>query len=128
MVDASNPHCSSVDGVLCNKDKTALIEYPGGKAGSYSVPASVTDIERWAFSGCANLTSITIPSSVTDIGEEAFGKCSNITGFYFQGNAPRLYVCSGAFNGTTNATIYYRPDTKGWSTNFGGRPTKLWKP
>jgi hypothetical protein len=27
-----------------------------------------------------------------------------------------------------SATVYYLPDTTGWSETFGGRPTTLWKP
>ena len=39
----------------------------------------VTEINRYAFCYCSDLTSITIPGSVTYIGEEAFYGCSNLT-------------------------------------------------
>ena len=42
-VDSANKHYSSQDGVLFNKDKTQLIQYPIGKASTtYTIPDSVT--------------------------------------------------------------------------------------
>ena len=39
-----NPVYTSVDGVLFNKSQTTLIQCPAGKAGSYTIPNSVTSI------------------------------------------------------------------------------------
>jgi len=77
-VDADNPNYCSMDGVLFNKDKTQLIQYPGGKQGAYSIPNSVTSIGITAFH-FSGLTSIDIPNSVTSIGEAAFSGCMNLT-------------------------------------------------
>ena len=76
-VDAGNTAYSSVDGVVFNKDKTALVIYPSGKQGAYSVPNTVTDIGS-AFARCIGLTSVTIPNSVTEIGWSAFSYCTNL--------------------------------------------------
>jgi hypothetical protein len=70
-----NSTYSSVDGVLFNKSRTALIQYPGGKAGSYNVSGSVTSIGDYAFSHCLGLTAVAIPDSVTNIGDAAFYIC-----------------------------------------------------
>ena len=78
-VDARNSFFSSADGVLLNSGQTTLIQCPGGKAGSYMVPNSVTNIETEAFDGCASLTSVTIPNSVTTIGASAFAWCTSLT-------------------------------------------------
>jgi hypothetical protein len=78
-VDTDNANYSSIDGVLFNKNKTTLIQFPRGKGGSYTIPTSVTSIGESAFAGCTNLTSITIPSSVTSIGNHAFYGCTNLT-------------------------------------------------
>ena len=43
------------------------------------IPDGVTEIKKYAFSGCSGLTSITIPNSVTSIGEDAFKGCSGLT-------------------------------------------------
>ena len=123
-VDATNSVYSSVAGVLFNKSQTTLIQCPGGKAGSYSIPNGVTSIGSAAFEYCASLTSVTIPNSVTSIGDGAFMNCTSLTGVYFQGNAPNLG--SSVFDRDNNATVYYLPGTTGWGTMFGGRPT--WNP
>ena len=79
-VDASNKNYSSQDGVLFNKNKTELIQYPAGKSGaSYDIPNGVTIIGNYAFRGCDSLTSVTIPAGVTSIGESAFEFCAGLT-------------------------------------------------
>ena len=79
-VSENNKNYCSVDGVLFNKDKTELIQYPIKKEGtSYKIPNSVTSIGDRIFRWCENLTSITIPNSVTSIGQEAFLGCSSLT-------------------------------------------------
>ena len=78
-VDTDNPSFCSVNGVLFDKDKKTLIQYPAGKKGSYSIPTSVATIGQAAFQGCSGLTSIEIPSSVTNIGSGAFWGCSCLT-------------------------------------------------
>ena len=73
-VDNNNTAYSSDEyGVLFNKDKTMLIQYPKGNTRSaYTIPDSVTSIGARAFYECSGLTSITIPDSVTSSGEDAF--------------------------------------------------------
>ena len=91
-----------------------------------TIPDSVTSIGSWSFSSCSSLVNFMIPKSVTNIGDRAFYKCAGLTGVYFQGNAPA--VGSDAFLYSSTATIYYLKGTKGWNLQFGGRPTKWWKP
>ena len=135
-VDTNNPVYSSVVGVLFNHSQTTLIEYPGDKAGNYTIPNSVTSIADYAFGGCSNLTSVTIPNSVTSIADEAFEDCfsltnvtigasvtniadyafdwcSSLASIYFQGNAPSVDYT--VFSNDNNATVYYLPGTTGWA-------------
>jgi hypothetical protein len=78
-VDPLNSAFSSVDGVLFNQNQTTLVQYPGGKVGSYMIPNSVTNIGGSAFNTCFRLTGITIPNSVTSIGSGEFSGCSSLS-------------------------------------------------
>jgi hypothetical protein len=72
-VDERNASFSSIDGVLFNKDKTVLIQYPPAKGGqSYVIPSSVTTIRERAFHGNLNLERVTIPNSVALIERDTF--------------------------------------------------------
>ena len=71
-VAADNPNYTSVDGVLFNKDKTILLQYPGGREDrEYIIPDGVTVIKELAFVVDSALTSIVIPRSVTIIQDRA---------------------------------------------------------
>ena len=79
-VDTNNKNYTSQDGVLFNKNKTELIQYPiGNERKTYDIPKGVTSIGDLAFVLCDSLPSITIPDSVTNIGDYAFGWCSLIS-------------------------------------------------
>ncbi|HCE42376.1 MAG TPA: hypothetical protein DET40_02365 [Lentisphaeria bacterium] len=77
-VDKFNPSYCSVNGVLFNKSKTALIKYPEGKAGAYTIPEGVTSVGEDAFNGCKKITSIVIPDAITNIEDYFFAGCSSL--------------------------------------------------
>jgi hypothetical protein len=125
-VDPENPaYCSSAEGVLFDKKVTRLISYPGGRAGSYVIPNSATDIGISSFAGSIKLTRVTIPQSVTTIGNCGFWGCTNLASVYFTGHAPSGIHDGSIFGDVNNATVYYQPGTTGWGKHFGGRPTAL---
>ena len=79
-VSSNNKNYTSEDGVLINKDKNELMQYPIGKnETAYTIPNGVTSIGDGVFYWCYGLTSITIPNSVTSIGDRAFRSCSGLT-------------------------------------------------
>ena len=73
-VSPDNANYSSLDGVLFNKDKTTLIQYPPSRTGEYTIPSSVTSIGNNAFA-LSGVTSVTIGENVTSIGGSAFSNC-----------------------------------------------------
>jgi hypothetical protein len=112
-VSPNNPAYSSMNGVLFDKNRTELIQYPNGRTGSYTIPSGITYIGYTAFYSCAgltsvtipngitsildatfddciNLTNVTIPGTVTNIGFMAIANCGNLRSIYFGGNAPSV--------------------------------------
>ena len=127
-VDADNAYYSSTGGVLFDKNKTTLLQYPASLKGSYSIPGSVNDVsvaafrgctflssvtipdgvtnlDDFAFYGCTRLKSVTIPNSVISIGNEAFSDCTSLTNVNF--GAGIATVQGDPFYGCTNLTAIY---------------------
>jgi len=101
-VDIANTAYSSVNGVLYDKDRAALIAYPTGKTGVFTIPDSVTSIGVNAFISCTGLTSVTIGSSVTSIGSGAFSNCTGLTSVTIPNSVTSIGV--GTFSGCTGLT------------------------
>ena len=93
-VSNENPNYSTIDGVLFDKDKTILLQYPGGKQEAYTVPNSVLKIENSAFAWCS-LHQLTIPNSVTHI-SCSFMSCESLTSITLSKNIKksRSFCCS----------------------------------
>jgi hypothetical protein len=104
-VDALNPVYSSVAGVLFDKNQTALILCPAGKAGIYTIPNTVTSIGSGAFQACSRLTGVTIPDSVTSIGDIAFRYCSGLSSVTIPNSVTNIGSEAFESSGLTNATI-----------------------
>ncbi len=104
LVDGNNQNYSSIDGILYNKDATALITCPIKKE-SVTIPNSVTTIESCAFLGCIGLTSVTISNSVTTIGDFAFSG-SGLTSVSIPGSVTTIGVNAfSGCNGLTNILV-----------------------
>ena len=72
-VKSNNAYFTDINGVLYNKDKTKILQYPKAKTQtSYIIPSSVTTVGRDAFEECENLKSIILPKRLTSIEESAF--------------------------------------------------------
>ena len=101
-VASGNLNYSSEDGVLFDKNKSTLIQYPdGNQRTEYTIPNSVTTIENNAFSACFILKSVTIPNSVTTIRERAFFDCKNLTS---------IDVASGNSNYSSKDGVLFNKD------------------
>ncbi len=132
-VDEFNTSYSVEEGILYNKDKTALVSYPAGKTeSSFIAPGTVTDIvsgafayasnlnsilipERvetigeGAFSDCTGLTSIRIPETVSELGDYVFNKCTGLTYVIFSGSTPPT-VGAGLFTLCNGLSVIYVPE------------------
>ena len=112
QVSAINPYYSTVDGVLYNKNKTILHQFPAGKnVTSFTIPNTVTEISGYAFEYCTGLTSVTIPNSVTSIGEEAFYACTGLTSVTIPNSVTSIgnyafYYCTGLTSPVYNAHLF----------------------
>jgi len=111
IVDANNTYYSSLDGVLFDKNQTALIQYPPAKVGgSYIIPSGVTSIGFYAFSKCSSLTGVTIPPGVTYIGGNAFSDCANLASITIPPGVTSILEytfqrCSGLLNVTIPSSV-----------------------
>ena len=75
-VAADNPNYSSLNGFLCNKEQTIIIQCPVNKFDdNFAISNSIVTIGRYAFAGCELLRNIIIPNSVTTIEDYAFSGC-----------------------------------------------------
>lgn len=119
-VSPLNPNYSSVDGVLFNKDKTILLQYPCARTDtSYYVPQGVTTVETYAFGRTTELATIYFPDTLTTIKANLFS--SYLSGgptpikktAYFYGDAPE-YTSTG--NNLYFSQIYYQYGMSGWTT------------
>lgn len=104
-VDENNSKYSSIDGVLFNKEKTVLIEYPNGKSSSsYTVPEGVKRI--WdAFYKNTVIETVNLPDSLVDIGEYAFNGCSNLKNINFPANLESIGCDSFSYTSLEEVTI-----------------------
>lgn len=74
-VDENNPDYTSENGVLFNKDKTELVEFPAGKEGPYTIPNGVITLGSCAFVGNEKIKTVTIPNTVKTLQNSVFAFC-----------------------------------------------------
>ncbi|HBC93586.1 MAG TPA: hypothetical protein DCZ10_12005, partial [Pelotomaculum sp.] len=130
-VAAENTAFATMEGVLFNKALNTLLLYPAGRSGnSYTVPNGVISIDRDAFHGCTNLTSVTLPEGMTNIdsstfqnctkltsvtlpaslrgiANEAFRDCNDLSAAYFLGSLPNQLNTGSFSNAHPDLVVYY---------------------
>ncbi len=80
IVDPDNKHYSNDEyGVLFDKNKTKLLQYPSGNnIAYYTVPDGVIYIEDTAFENCDTLQSVVLPNGVKTIAASMFYNCDDL--------------------------------------------------
>ena len=99
--------------------------------------SQLTKIGKGAFYYCNKLPEITIPEKVSIVGTGAFAGCKLLTAIRFLGDAPNApsseaindpfsedYSKAEIFGEGASPIIYRRPEAKGWSGAWSGRPVK----
>ncbi len=108
-VSEKNKNYASENGVLLNKDKTTLLQYPVGKAAvNYQVPSTVFLINDGAFEG-SKIISLKIPSNVKSIRGWAFRNCKDLRSVTIKDGV--LNISNHMFSGCSSLTSVTMPDT-----------------
>ncbi len=117
IVDKDNQHFINDEfGVLFNKDKTILLQYPmANTITKYAIPSGVTTICEMAFYDCTTLTSITLPDSLKIIERSAFSGCDGITSLIIPDGV--ITIDESAIRDCTNLKDITIPDSV---TTIGG--------
>ena len=97
------------DNVLFNMDKSKLISYRNQEAKSFIIPNGVMSIEKYAFSDCSSLISISVPKSVTSIGDGAFWGCSSLRSLVIPNSVTS--IGAWAFSGCKSLSNITIPDS-----------------
>lgn len=110
-----NPFYADVDGVLLDGSRSRLVACPPGRQGAVTVPAGVSVLGENSFTLCPQLTEVTLPASVTRIERGAFSASYALGRLNFLGLPPDLGA-EPVWPGETFVTSVaqgYRIDAKG---------------
>lgn len=108
-VDPLSQDFCSTDGILFNKRMTRLIQCPRRWKGNYTIPNGVTDIGRYAFFRCTDLTGVTLPSSVINIENSAFAECHWLSSLKIPDGV--VNIGRAAFHSCTSLTEVSLPES-----------------
>ena len=112
-VDSDNPNYCSDEGILYNKNKTILVNYPPGiEDTTFNCSEILEKIDNYSFYKNKYLGTIHLSKSIKYIGEQAFGD-SELTEIYFKDDPP--YIADNAFL-YLFITVYYPKNNNNWKS------------
>ena len=85
------------------------------RAETIDIPASVTEIRDYAFSGCTGLTSVTIGDGMTSIGRYAFYNCKSLESVEIPASVTEI-GSSAFYNCTSLANVTYGGTEEQWAS------------
>ena len=94
--------------IYTDGDEKILVSYRGTNI-ELILPSYITEINRYAFSGCERLTSITIPNTIASIGEDVFFGCTGLTSITIPNSVAS--IGDSAFYDCTGLTSIIIPDS-----------------
>ena len=109
VVDATNATYSSLDGVLCSKNQDTLIEFPCGRAGTYTLPSSIRTVRQNAFTGSIGITNLIIPSTMTSLLDSALWGCDSLISITVDPDNPSYSSLDGVFFNKNRTTLIQYP-------------------
>lgn len=107
-VASGNTNFVSVDNVIYTKDKKTLIGVLQTRAGSFTIPNTVTTVAAHAFMS-SHLSSITIPSSVKTLGVYSFFNLQYVTSITIPSGITNIPLL--AFSSCSNLKSVSLPNT-----------------
>ena len=122
-VDSNNPNYSNDEyGVLFNKDKSVLIQYPiGNTRKSYTAPTIenyqtvMMVVEMNAFMNAIYLEEVILPDNIQKIGENAFYNCSNLKSITF-GRSLSTVMYYAFYNCNALEEVHFKGNAIEWAS------------
>lgn len=114
-INENNTHFSSDSGVLFDKNKTQLINYPKGKTDAqYVIPDTVTNIKGLAFTNNGLVKTIQISKNVEQVESNAFRSCHSLENIIVAEENPNYLTIDGIlYNKDKTELICYPSEKQG---------------
>lgn len=118
-VDQDNEAYISEDGVLYNKDKTILMQYPSRKPGGiFEIPNTVEIISDKACMNAEYLEKVIIPESLVEIGHSAFASSKKLEKVVFPTVSNIEIIGESAFNNCESLKTITIPNSVSGIENY----------
>lgn len=138
-IDSGNPYLAVDSGLLYNildGSRFRVLLASRQVAGKIELPASVTELQDYAFDGCEQLSEVIVPEGVVRMGSEVFANCTGLAAVRFLGNRPIVGPYMGQIEeesedlyaqAADNLTSYVRRDKSGWTDETTGELPGDWQ-
>lgn len=112
-INENNTHFSSDSGVLFDKNKTQLINYPKGKTDAqYVIPDTVTNIKGLAFTNNGLVKTIQISKNVEQVESNAFRSCHSLENIIVAEENPNYLTIDGILYNKDKTDLICYPSEK----------------